>query len=61
MTGHEAKEPESGFIYLCRSFRFNPLKNVADKTVLMQLMEDMLLSMQAKDAKQDEWFAGTKV
>lgn len=24
----------------------------------MQLMEDMLLSMQAKDAKQDEWFAG---
>lgn len=46
------------FDNLSRSFRFNPLKNVADKTVLMQLMEDMLLSMQAKDAKQDEWFAG---
>lgn len=40
------------------SYRFNPLKNVSDRTVLMQLMEDMLLSMQAKDAKQDEWFAG---
>lgn len=46
------------FDNLSRSFRFNPLKNVSDKTVLMQLMEDMLLSMQAKDAKQDEWFAG---
>lgn len=46
------------FDNLSRSYRFNPLKNVSDKTVLMQLMEDMLLSMQAKDAKQDEWFAG---
>lgn len=46
------------FDNLSRSFRFNPLRNVSDKTVLMQLMEDMLLSMQAKDAKQDEWFAG---
>lgn len=46
------------FDNLSRSYRFNPLKNVSDKTVLIQLMEDMLLSMQAKDAKQDEWFAG---
>lgn len=46
------------FDNLSRSYRFNPLKNVSDKTVLMQLMEDMLLSMRAKDAKQDEWFAG---
>lgn len=40
------------------SYRFNPLKVVQDKTELMQLMEDMLLSLQSKDAKQDEWFAG---
>lgn len=46
------------FDNLAYSYRFNPLKNISDKTVLMQLMEDMLLSMQAKDAKQDEWFAG---
>jgi hypothetical protein len=46
------------FDNLNRSYRFNPLKNISDKTLLMQLMEDMLLSMQAKDAKQDEWFVG---
>ena len=40
------------------SSRFNPLKVVKDRTLLMQLMEDMLLSLQSKDAKQDEWFAG---
>lgn len=40
------------------SYRFNPLKVVNDKTTLMQLMEDMLLSLQSKDAKQDEWFSG---
>ena len=40
------------------SSRFNPLKAVKDRTLLMQLMEDMLLSLQSKDAKQDEWFAG---
>lgn len=54
---------QGGFYYinfdnLSYSYRFNPLKAVQDKTALMQLMEDMLLSMQAKDAKQDEWFAG---
>ena len=40
------------------SSRFNPLKVVQDRTFLMQLMEDMLLSLQSKDAKQDEWFSG---
>lgn len=46
------------FDNLNNSYRFNPLRVVSDSTMLMQLMEDMLLSMQAKDAKQDEWFAG---
>ena len=40
------------------SSRFNPLKVVQDRTFLMQLMEDLLLSLQSKDAKQDEWFSG---
>lgn len=46
------------FDNLNSSYRFNPLRVVSDSTMLMQLMEDMLLSMQAKDAKQDEWFSG---
>lgn len=54
---------KGGFYYINfdvpeRSYRFNPLKVVTDTTMLIQLMEDMLLSMQAKDAKQDEWFTG---
>ena len=56
--GYKNKFYYVNFDNLNRSYRFNPLKVVKDKTELMQLMEDMLLSLQSKDAKQDEWFFG---
>lgn len=53
-----------GFYYINfddvnRSYRFNPLKIIKDRTELMQIMDDMMLSLQPKDAKEDEWFAGS--
>ncbi|MBW9280364.1 type IV secretory system conjugative DNA transfer family protein, partial [Bacteroides fragilis] len=41
-----------------RSYRFNPLKVVKDRTELMQLMEDVLLALLPKGEKQNEWIAG---
>lgn len=41
-----------------RSYRFNPLKVVKDRTELMQLMEDVLLALLPKGEKQNEWVAG---
>ena len=56
--GYKHKFYYVNFDNLIRSYRFNQLKVVNDKTTLMQIMEDMLLSLQSKDTKQDEWFAG---
>lgn len=41
-----------------RSYRFNPLKVVKDRTELMQLMEDVLLALLPKGEKQNEWVVG---
>ncbi len=41
-----------------RSYRFNPLKVVRDRTELIQLMEDVLLALLPKKEQQNEWVAG---
>jgi len=41
-----------------RSYRFNPLKVVKDRTELLQLMEDILLALLPKKEQQNEWVAG---
>jgi hypothetical protein len=41
-----------------RSYRFNPLKVVKDRTELIQLMEDILLALLPKKEQQNEWVAG---
>jgi len=41
-----------------RSYRFNPLKVVKDRTDLIQLMEDILLALLPKGEKANEWTAG---
>ena len=38
-----------------RSYRFNPLKVVRDRTELIQLMEDVLLALLPKQEQQNEW------
>ncbi|MDE8712236.1 type IV secretory system conjugative DNA transfer family protein, partial [Phocaeicola vulgatus] len=41
-----------------RSYRFNPLKVVMDRTELIQLMDDVLLALLPKKEQQNEWVAG---
>lgn len=38
-----------------RSYRFNPLKVMRDRTELIQLMEDVLLALLPKKEQQNEW------
>lgn len=46
------------FTDMNRTYRFNPLKNVKDRTMLLQLMEDVLGTLMPPTAKQDEWYTG---
>lgn len=48
------------FVDMSRTYRFNPLSGdvVTDRTMLMQLMEDVLGALMPPTAKQDEWFTG---
>jgi len=41
-----------------RSYRFNPLKVVRDRTELIQLMEDILLALLPRKEQQNEWVSG---
>ncbi len=43
-----------------RTYRFNPLdrRNIKDRTMLMQLMEDVLGALMPPTSKQDEWYTG---
>ena len=43
-----------------RIYRFNPLdrRNIKDRTMLMQLMEDVLGALMPPTSKQDEWYTG---
>lgn len=48
------------FTDMNRTYRFNPLsrENIKDRTMLMQLMEDVLGSLMPPTSKQDEWYTG---
>ena len=48
------------FTDMNRTYRFNPLsrKNIRDRTMLMQLMEDVLGALMPPTSKQDEWYTG---
>ena len=43
-----------------RTYRFNPLdrRNIKDRTMLMQLMEDVLGALMPPTSKQDKWYTG---
>lgn len=49
------------FTDMNRTYRFNPLdrRNIKDRTMLMQLMEDVLGALMPPTSKQDEWYTGT--
>ena len=49
------------FMDMNRTYRFNPLdrRNIKDRTMLMQLMEDVLGALMPPTSKQDEWYTGT--
>ena len=48
------------FTDMNRTYRFNPLdrRNIKDRTMLMQLMEDVLGALMPPTSKQDEWYTG---
>lgn len=48
------------FTDMSRTYRFNPLDKrvVTDESLLQQVMDDFLKSMQPMDAKTDEWYNG---
>ena len=48
------------FMDMNRTYRFNPLdrRNIKDRTMLMQLMEDVLGALMPPTSKQDEWYTG---
>ena len=48
------------FTDMNRTYRFNPLdrRNTKDRTMLMQLMEDVLGALMPPTSKQDEWYTG---
>ena len=48
------------FTDMNRTYRFNPLdrRNIKVRTMLMQLMEDVLGALMPPTSKQDEWYTG---